>query len=276
MLQSTNKVIYPSCSSENLQTYSFFKKRRHLDLRICLNCDLIFKNLKLSTQPLKVEKGDYYSAKKIGSHVNDRYIKHFTRRAKNHYKYISKYFDNNTEKSVLDIGSGAGIFLSYLESKGWEVKGIEPDPLMQDYAKHHLNLDVDRELFSEWVSGKSYGLIYLSHVLDDLPDLQDVLDKIYSNLKPGGLVFIEVPNHTWPFRLNFEKEEDIEMGNYFFSIKSLSNSIERNNFEILDIKTFHLVHMNTLYQKLISPLMIFLKLKPKSYRPYLRLIAKKI
>ena len=190
---------------------------------------------------------------------------------------LTKLIEDNVYNfdSVLDIGSGSGIFLSYLQKRGWNVKGIEPDPLMQSYSINNLDLDVDKTIFSEWVSKKKNNLIYLSHVLDDRPCLKETIDKIYKNLEKGGYLFIEVPNHSWPFRLNFEKVEDLEIGNYFFSIESLRYLIEKNNLTILNMQTFHLVHLNTFYQKLISPFMFLMKLKPEKYRPYLRLIAKK-
>ena len=75
--------------------------------------------------------------------------------------------------------------------------------------------------------------------------------------------------------LNSHQEIIPEMGNYFFSIESLRHLIEKNNFTILNMQTFHLVHLNTFFQKLISPFMFLMKLKPEKYRPYLRLIAKK-
>lgn len=269
------KISCPSCSSKNTKYYSSLGNLNHLDLYVCFNCELIFKNKGSSLSLLNIEEGDYYLSKKNGSTIDQRHIKHFTRRSKDHLNYITNYFGKNQKKTVLDIGSGSGIFLSYLQKRGWNVKGIEPDPLMQSYSINNLDLDVDKTILSEWVSKKKYNLIYLSHVLDDLPCLKETIDKIYKNLEKGGYLFIEVPNHSWPFRLNFEKVEDLEIGNYFFSIESLRYLIEKNNLTILNMQTFHLVHLNTFYQKLISPFMFLMKLKPEKYRPYLRLIAKK-
>tara|TARA_B100001250_G_scaffold84532_1_gene69879 strand:+ start:20350 stop:21189 length:840 start_codon:yes stop_codon:yes gene_type:complete len=265
----------PSCFSNNSKNFSFFKPKEDLNLRVCLNCQFIFKGTSSSIGLLKVQEGEYYSSKKIGSLVDNRFLKHHKRRARNHYSYISKYFDENLERKALDIGSGAGIFLDYLKQKGWEVEGIEPDPLMHSYATRELGLNIKRTLFSDWIPEERYSLIYLSHVLDDLPGLNQNLEKIFKALKRGGYLFIEVPNHSWPFRLNFEKNEDLEIGQYFFSINSLTAIIEKNNFRVLNSTTFHLVHLNTIFQKIVSPIMLLQKLRPKKYRPYLRLIAKK-
>lgn len=272
---SKKEEICPSCFSNNSKQFSFFKLKENIRLRVCLECKLIFKETHTSSESLKVQEGEYYSSKKIGSLVDNRFLKHHTRRARNHHRYISKYFDKDLDKTVLDIGSGAGIFLNYLKQRGWEVEGIEPDPIMQSYAKRKLDLNIKQTLFCDWVPERKYSLIYLSHVLDDLPNLNQNIEKISEALQKGGYLFIEVPNHSWPFRLNFEKSEDLNMGQYFFSIDSLERIIKNNNFQVLDITTFHLVHLNTIFQKIISPIMLLLKLRTKKYRPYLRLIAKK-
>ena len=271
----SSESLCPACIDDNTKNFSYFNKPQDIELRYCNSCQLIYKSKDSNNAVINVEQGEYYALKKVGSKVNKRYIKHFTRRSKDHYIYIEKYFPQKVKKSVLDIGCGAGFFISYLKSKGWEVNGIEPDPLMYNYATHSLELPIEKTTFSEWKKTNKYGLIYLSHVIDDLPDLNDVAVKIKDSLEPDGILFIEVPNFSWPFRLTFEKKEDLYINKYFFSSKSLSSFLEKNDFTVLDIKTFHLVHLNTIFQRLISPVMLLMKLKPKKYRPYLRIIAKK-
>jgi 2-polyprenyl-3-methyl-5-hydroxy-6-metoxy-1,4-benzoquinol methylase len=146
---------------------------------------------------------------------------------------------------------------------------------MYNHAKNVMGLDVEQTTFDVWKQDKKYGLIYLSHVLDDLPNINQVIEKITEYLEPNGILFIEVPNFSWSFRMNFEKKEDLYINKYFFSIASLTSLLTNNNFKILNTKTFQLVHRNTFFQKLISPIMFLMKLKPKKYRPYLRIISRK-
>lgn len=268
------KSSCPACESNETREFSYFRKPSSIVLHYCNFCHLIYKSRDSEETVINVTKGDYYSRKKIGSKVNDRYIKHFTRRAKDHYTYIKKYLPVDISKRALDIGCGAGFFISHLKQNGWQVDGIEPDPHMYDYAKNVLKLNVEKTTFDEWDNNQKYGLIYLSHVLDDLANINHVIEKISNYLEPGGILFVEVPNFSWPFRLNFEKKEDLYMNQYFFSSSSLSSLLKNNNFTNLNTKTFHLVHLNTFIQKLVSPIMLLMKLKPKKYRPYLRIIAK--
>ena len=274
-IPTLTKVSCPACDSEDTQEFYYLKKPKDIGLHYCNKCYLIYKSKDSENMIINVNEGDYYSLKKIGSKVNDRYIKHFNRRAKDHYAHIESYLPKNSNKCALDIGCGAGLFIAHLKSKGWQVNGIEPDPLMYNHAKNVMGLDVEQTTFDVWKQDKKYGLIYLSHVLDDLPNINQVIEKITEHLEPNGILFIEVPNFSWSFRMNFEKKEDLYINKYFFSIASLTSLLTNNNFKILNTKTFQLVHRNTFFQKLISHIMLLMKLKPKKYRPYLRIISRK-
>jgi 2-polyprenyl-3-methyl-5-hydroxy-6-metoxy-1,4-benzoquinol methylase len=242
----------------------------------CQNCDLCFKENLKKDKAFDIQEGDYYLSKLTGNKVDARYKKHFLRRSKDHLKYIEKFIDKkNFSKSALDIGCGAGIFLSQLRSKGWKVEGLELDPCMLDYAINFLELNVSNEYFENWESKEKYGLIYLSHVLDDLPDIKNSMKKINKKIASKGLLFIEVPNLSIKFRINFEKEAELKVAEYFFSEKSLVYILESSGFTVIDIKTFKLVHLNTFLQKVISPFVFVTTFLPKKFRPYLRVIAKK-
>tara|TARA_Y100001935_G_scaffold254405_1_gene263362 strand:+ start:2955 stop:3785 length:831 start_codon:yes stop_codon:yes gene_type:complete len=266
----------PICGINIVNEFKFSNEKMKPVLLQCFDCELIYKDPASDKQGLAIEKGEYYSSKKIGSIVDKRFLNHFNRRAKDHFNSLSKFLDDKKNRNVLDIGSGAGIFLKYLHERGWNVEGIEPDPVMHSYATNELGLNVYRGKFEEWNTEKIFDLVYLSHVLDDLPNVNLNLKKINSLMQPGSLIFLEVPNHSWTNRINSEKSEDLVVGHYFFSMKSLKKLVEQNNFEVLYLDTFHLVHLNTVYQKIISPIMFLFKFRPKKYKPNLRLIAKKV
>ncbi len=265
----------PSCSSNKVKKLWLLKKTDKFVILHCQNCDLCFKEDIYKDTAFNIQEGDYYLKKSTGNKVNERYKKHFSRRSKDHLEYIEKFIRGNYKKSVLDIGCGAGIFLSYLRTKGWKVEGLEPDPIMFDYAKNSLSLNVSNHYFEDWKSEEKYGLIYMSHILDDIPNIKKTLKEIYKKMDINGLLFIEVPNLSVKFRINFEKEAELKAGEYFFSKKSLTFLLEKNGFNIIDIKTFRLVHLNTILQKIMSPFAYIMKFQPKKFRPYLRVIAKK-
>ncbi len=96
---------------------------------------------------------------------------------------------------VLDVGSGGGEFSYLLQSRGHEVRGVEPNRGYAGYAKAQYGLDVavgfidDVELESE-----SYDLITIWHVLEHTEHPGAVLRKLQAALKSGGVLVVEVPN----------------------------------------------------------------------------------
>ena len=166
-------------------------------------------------------------------------------------------------------------FIKELLNDNWNVKGIEPDPIMSKYAIDS-KLNVKPVLLSDFNTLDKFGLIYLSHVLDDIPNINITLDKINHLLSSNGILFIEVPNYSWNYRLNFIKKEDFLIGNYYFTIRSLKAVMAKHNFGMIKQYTFESVHTNTLLQKITSPLRMVSKLKPPAMKSYLRGIFRKL
>ena len=101
-----------------------------------------------------------------------------------------------TKGSLLDFGSGKGKFASLAKKDGWQVRCVETAAGRAEYAKNIYGLDVDTRYYS---GGKlfadEFDVITLFHVLEHLPDPQNLLDELIDhNLAKDGLVVIEVPN----------------------------------------------------------------------------------
>jgi 2-polyprenyl-3-methyl-5-hydroxy-6-metoxy-1,4-benzoquinol methylase len=111
------------------------------------------------------------------------------------YKLIKR--STGLEKGFhLDIGAGTGAFVRYMNQLGWESEGIEPDETARRSAmEHHQTSLMPVEVFESLIKGR-YDAISLWHVLEHVHDLYPYLHHIRDLLKPGGLVFIAVPNYT--------------------------------------------------------------------------------
>lgn len=105
------------------------------------------------------------------------------------------YFMRNLPKGggrLLDIGCGSGGFLQRATMAGWDVEGIEPDPLAAEVAKgtstgtiHSAITDIDGELFD---------VITLSHVIEHVHQPSSMLKRCFDLLRPSGVIWIATPN----------------------------------------------------------------------------------
>ncbi|HJS91189.1 MAG TPA: class I SAM-dependent methyltransferase [Steroidobacteraceae bacterium] len=95
---------------------------------------------------------------------------------------------------VLDVGAGNGIYLSRVRAAGWQVAGVEPDPVALAIARR-AGLDVRQggiECFAD--EPEAFDFITMNHVIEHVHDPRAVLAQAMALLKPSGWLFLETPN----------------------------------------------------------------------------------
>ncbi len=97
-------------------------------------------------------------------------------------------------KSILDYGCGAGDFLQHMQKNGYDVTGMEPNPKANEISKSKIGNDnvVNCELKD---INKKFDIITMWHVLEHIPNLNEILTELKKHLNPGGTLIIAVPNH---------------------------------------------------------------------------------
>ena len=99
------------------------------------------------------------------------------------------------EGRLLDVGCGTGKDLLRFQEAGWHVTGVELSPYAASLARARLGCEVVPGHFDEApLEGRRFDVVRLSHVLEHLPSPRKSLGKMHRLLRPGGLLWIEVPN----------------------------------------------------------------------------------
>jgi 2-polyprenyl-3-methyl-5-hydroxy-6-metoxy-1,4-benzoquinol methylase len=94
------------------------------------------------------------------------------------------------DKSVLDIGTGNGNFLTEIRSVANEVVGIEPEKrLAESFEKRNLKI-----LGSLEEVKTKFDLVTMFHVLEHVPDPINFLESAKNTINQDGTLIIEVPN----------------------------------------------------------------------------------
>jgi 2-polyprenyl-3-methyl-5-hydroxy-6-metoxy-1,4-benzoquinol methylase len=95
---------------------------------------------------------------------------------------------------LLDIGFGSGAFLEFAKNAGWDVAGVDPDPVAVDSAiKRGLNVRPGGvEAFADMP--ESFDVVTMNHVIEHVHDPCKTLQSIYHLLKPGGCLWLSTPN----------------------------------------------------------------------------------
>jgi len=97
--------------------------------------------------------------------------------------------------TMLDIGAGRGEVIEVAISRGWKAEGVEPSKKFAAYAAEKTGAHIFPDpVESCGIEDNSYDLVILGAVLEHLYNPNDVVATIARILKPGGLVFFDVPN----------------------------------------------------------------------------------
>jgi SAM-dependent methyltransferase len=96
--------------------------------------------------------------------------------------------------SVLDVGSGLGVFPARMAESGWQVTALDPDERAVEHTRTLVGVDAVRADFLEAEDLGSFDLVTLNKVLEHVPDPVAMLAHTRDFLNPGGTVYVEVPD----------------------------------------------------------------------------------
>ena len=107
------------------------------------------------------------------------------------------------EGPVLDVGANTGEALVALRSRGLEVAGLEPNPAAAAVARGYGLEVIEATIEEAELPEGRFASVLLSQVLEHVEDPHLVLRKAHETLRPGGIVFIVVPNAASVWRRAF-------------------------------------------------------------------------
>ena len=255
MLEKLSKC--PLCSATNIQAFKAGSTHLNLDERFgvsrCHSCDLLFLSPRLGEDTMheifhgKVVDGlEDYTAKPAGyGQVTEGRRVLFKDRIK---QVTASYFNGNFG-AVLDIGASSGVFLEEAEKQGWQAYGVEPSTAGTE-ALVQKGLQA-KQAFAENLpfEDNHFDWVHSNHVFEHLADPLAAAKEAYRVLKPGGLVFIEVPNqfdNIQFFRHSLMGKIPVRERNirsihhlFFFSRKTLRLLLQKAGFRDIEIRDYY-------------------------------------
>ncbi|HEY0343070.1 MAG TPA: class I SAM-dependent methyltransferase [Solirubrobacteraceae bacterium] len=98
-------------------------------------------------------------------------------------------------RALLDLGCWVGFLLAEAVERGWDAVGVEPSEFASAYARERLGLDVRTgELLTTPLPSGQFDAIVMGDVIEHLPRPAEALEQIAELLRPGGIVWIALPD----------------------------------------------------------------------------------
>ncbi|MGB2601458.1 MAG: class I SAM-dependent methyltransferase [Candidatus Omnitrophota bacterium] len=208
----------------------------------------------------------------ISDLVNDKPVNELVEidRARNSiHSFVLKQIEREfPEKGkMLDIGCGLGSLLGMAERSGWDTAGIEMCPQCAGYAKENKVNIYSCSLDGKKFPDKHFDVVTLVNVLDFTEDPLILLKEVDRILRPGGAVFIRIPNTVVQMKLRvFYQRIGSRVGtkkigeffNYSFTPKSMRMLLEKVGFVNVSIRN-SAMSKGDVYNYNI-PLMAFMKM----------------
>lgn len=166
-------------------------------------------------------------------------------------EFLEKFQSPGT---LLDVGSGKGEFLSECVARGWKAIGVEPSEKFCAYARTKFGVDARAGFLGEGgpVVETEFDAVTLNHVLEHVDDPCALLAAIRGRLRPGGALFIEVPNadsHLLRLADGFFRLKGLSWSSrlsplhppfhrYGFTTGSLTYALTKAGYEVLKLRTY--------------------------------------
>lgn len=105
------------------------------------------------------------------------------------------------KQKVLDMGAGPGVLAEKLAEDGHDVTVSDFSEVAVKYCQQlgfeGFQFDLENDSLKPG-QHKSYDVVVATEVLEHLEDPQKAIKKMYSFLKPGGLLIVTTPNNCLP------------------------------------------------------------------------------
>ena len=191
----------------------------------------------------KIYQQEYYTKE------NPQYIDHMKKDFEWWQTVYNDRYDSfehylpNSEKTLLDVGSGTGYFLLQGKNRSWNVMGIEPNEQAAEYSRTTLGLEIIEDFLSDELAAKlnkTFDVIHMSNVLEHISDPKKLIETASKLLKKDGILCMVAPNDYNPIQETLRKVDAVAPWwvaaphhiNYF-SFESLRTLIESCGYTFL-------------------------------------------
>ncbi len=140
--------------------------------------------------------------------------------------------------TLLDVGSGLGVFPYVMRVAGWSCTALDPDPLACEHiaAKAGVGTIAADFLDVDPLTLGSFDVVTLNKVIEHVEEPCEMLRKAALLMSPRGFVYVEVPDGEMAAVEGPGREEFFIEHHHVFSAASLGLALERSGLRPISIE----------------------------------------
>lgn len=195
----------------------------------------------------------YYKSTKYLSHINNKslfsFLYSFVKRLNFYFKYKVLKTVSDSEKSLLDFGSGNAYFVSQLKKRG--LPAVAYDPFYDSVLNKTINDDKVLKDEKSLISAK-FNTVTMWHSLEHVFSYKDTLSLVSKTLMSKGNLIVACPNYE-SFDANYYKKFwagfDVPRHYWHFSPNGLIDVMSQNGFDHIRKKP---MYFDAIYVSMLS------------------------
>lgn len=152
--------------------------------------------------------------------------------------FVREHFKAQSAPSLLDVGSGLGVFPYAMKQVGWHCTALDPDDRASRHAREVVGVAAVTGDFMKvdiTVLGR-FDVVTFNKVLEHVEDPVSMLKRALTLLELGGFVYFEVPDGEAAVAEGPDREEFFIEHHHVFSPASAALLANRAGFHPLVIE----------------------------------------
>lgn len=158
---------------------------------------------------------------------------------------INNHVNSFTNKTILDVGCGAGTVSLYLANKGASIVGIDISRKAIDSCKKSariLKLKDKTQFICNTIEKikfrRKFDVIICSEIIEHIPKDKAFLKRIHKLLKKNGLLILSTPSINAPlYKVGLAQNFDKRVGHIRrYSKEQISDLVKKSGFRIEEVK----------------------------------------
>ena len=214
--------------------HDHFIQTNGMNLLRCRSCGTVFMDPMPDPATLENLYSDAYDGATKGYFAK---VESKLRRSRGRVRQLRRYVKDGR---FLDVGTNGGFMAKAAHDAGFEVWGIEPDPVSVAYAQENYpEINFFQGFIQDFVKtelGKvPFDVVYCSEVLEHVPDANSFVAAISRATKPGGVLYLTTPDishHRVPANILAWDSFFPPSHCIYFTPESLTQLLSRHKFTV--------------------------------------------